>query len=181
MFIFIFPGFTLVNAVFPRKGELDEELDMLYRLSYGLALSVALTVVLGFFLGAILPSSGSTGYFIGRNIWLALVSLTIIFFFVGWYRGAYRCMRYIHPSLEREPEGKSRGVERETEEIKELQRLTKQHNALKQKIKKVEKKIKKGSGDMKGDYEEKRDKLEKRFEKVDEELKEAEKRIEKEF
>jgi len=182
LFLFLLPGFTLVNALFPSKGALDEELDMLYRVSYGLALSVALVIIIGFFLGEILPSSGD-GYFVGRNIWFTLVSLTFLFFFIGWYRGAYRWIRYIHPSFAREPSEKSPAMERksDTKKVKELQELTRQRNALKQKIKKIEKKIDKGSKDMKKHYTGKKDELERRLERVDKRLKEAERKREKEF
>lgn len=181
LFIFLLPGLTLVNAVFPKKDDLDEELDVLYRFSYGLALSVTLVVVVGFILGVLFPSSEGTGHFVGRNIWFAIVSLTALFFLIGWYRGAYRWMRYVHPSLEREVRKRSGTFEDETDKVKELQDLTKQYNALKQEIKKVEKKIKKGPGDMKKHYEERKDELEKRLERVDEKLKEGEKKREKDF
>ena len=43
----------LVNVLFPRRNELDEEDDLLYRIVLGIALSIVITVLNGFVLGTI--------------------------------------------------------------------------------------------------------------------------------
>src|SRR3979409_2674529 len=48
--LFFLPGFLLVNALYPRKGELDRECDRLYRITLGIVLSIAVTVFWSFFL-----------------------------------------------------------------------------------------------------------------------------------
>src|SRR5207249_5278544 len=48
--LFFLPGYLLINALYPRKGELDREYDGLYRLTLGIVLSIAVTVFWSFFL-----------------------------------------------------------------------------------------------------------------------------------
>jgi uncharacterized membrane protein len=51
--LFFLPGILLVQAVFPRKGELDPEFDWLYRLGIGIGLSIVLTILVGFGLNSL--------------------------------------------------------------------------------------------------------------------------------
>ncbi|MBS3817317.1 MAG: DUF1616 domain-containing protein [Candidatus Thermoplasmatota archaeon] len=182
LFIFLLPGLTLVNALFPRKGELNEELDLLYRFTYGLGLSVVIVILIGMLLGDVLTSMTGQGYFVGINIWLALVAVTVSFFLLGWYRGAYSWLRYIHPTLDRSEEAEEgpRGDD-EREEVKKLQELWKEQSLLKKKIKKTEKKMEAGSKEMREHYEEKKEELQERLEEVEKRLKELEKEREEKF
>ncbi|MCK5548157.1 MAG: DUF1616 domain-containing protein, partial [Thermoplasmata archaeon] len=104
IFVFFLPGFTLINSLYPRKGELDQEYDTLYRIVLGIVMSVAITIFVGFGLNSlgINPDTGK-GYFLAPNIWAVLIVLTIIFFLIGWYRGAYPFLGRIRPSLYRLP------------------------------------------------------------------------------
>ncbi|MFA5771621.1 MAG: DUF1616 domain-containing protein [Thermoplasmata archaeon] len=90
LLMFFLPGIFLVYAIFPRKNELHERDDIIYRITLGLALSIGVSVFTGFLLG-VLPRDPVTGkgQFVPTNIYISLVSLTIIFFLIGWYRGAY--------------------------------------------------------------------------------------------
>src|SRR6059036_1306927 len=47
--LFFLPGFLLINALYPRKGELDREYDALYRVTLWIVLSIAVTVFWSFF------------------------------------------------------------------------------------------------------------------------------------
>ena len=47
LLIFFLPGFMLVQVLFPRKNELDEEDDFLYRIVLGIGLSIVITVLNG--------------------------------------------------------------------------------------------------------------------------------------
>src|SRR6266699_717123 len=51
--LFFLPGWLLINALYPRKGELDREYDALYRLTLGIVLSIAVTVFWSFFLNSL--------------------------------------------------------------------------------------------------------------------------------
>jgi uncharacterized membrane protein len=51
--IFFIPGYTLINVLFPRKGELDPEYDFIYRTAIGMGLSVVTAILVGFLLNSI--------------------------------------------------------------------------------------------------------------------------------
>lgn len=88
--IFFLPGFFLVQALFPKKNELDEEDDLLYRIALGIALSIIITTLDGFILGSmgINPATGK-GYWDTPYIFGSLIGISIVLFVIGWYRGAY--------------------------------------------------------------------------------------------
>src|SRR5437870_987973 len=48
--LFFLPGWTLINALFPRKGDLDREYDVLYRITLGIVMSVVVVILFGFVL-----------------------------------------------------------------------------------------------------------------------------------
>ena len=50
LLVLFIPGYTLIQAMFPRKGELDEEFDMLYRVTLGMAMSICIVIIVGFIL-----------------------------------------------------------------------------------------------------------------------------------
>jgi len=68
--VFFLPGFFLVNALYPRKGELDKDYDALYRITLGLVMSVVIVIIVGFLLNAFGrdPDTGK-GYFRAELIW----------------------------------------------------------------------------------------------------------------
>ena len=99
--VFFLPGWTMVNMLFPRRGELDPEYDQVYRVTLGMGLSIVISIMVGFGLNAV--STEEHGYVTADPLWLILVSLTAIFALVGWFRGAYPRAGYIHPKLYRAP------------------------------------------------------------------------------
>ncbi len=163
LFMFFLPGYTLINAIYPGKGELDDELDILYRITYGIGMSVVVVLIIGFVLGHT-PSGG----FVAINMWISLVFLTGVFFFVGWYRGAYQSLRFISPRLTRsEPKAPKRSDE-DAKKVKRLQKLARKRARLKEKIKSSE-----NEGEMK--------KGERELERIEEKLKELEKKRQEDF
>lgn len=108
--VFFLPGWTLVNMLFPRKGEMDPEYDSVYRLTLGMGLSVVIAIVVGFVLNAM--SSESQGLVTSGPIWAALLGFSGFCLLVGWLRGAYPSAGVLHPALYRAPEikGMPRGV-----------------------------------------------------------------------
>ena len=90
LLIFFIPGFFLVQALFPRRNELDEEYDFLYRVVLGIVLSIVITTLDGFILGSmgINPATGK-GYWNTPYIFGSLISISVVLFLIGWYRGAY--------------------------------------------------------------------------------------------
>jgi hypothetical protein len=97
--VFFVPGYVLVTMLFPRRGELDPEYDVVYRLALGMGLSIVISILVGFALNAI--SSEEQGYVSAGPLWVALLSLTAVFVVGGWYRGAYPSLGALHPSLYR--------------------------------------------------------------------------------
>jgi hypothetical protein len=99
--VFFLPGYTLVALLFPRKGELDPEYDIVYRLALGMGLSIVVAIFVGFALNAV--STESQGYVSSGPLWVSLLSLTALFFLIGWLRGAYPWLGMAHPRLYRPP------------------------------------------------------------------------------
>lgn len=100
-FVFFLPGYTMVNMMFPRKGELDPEYDQVYRAALGMGLSIVISIIVGFGLNA--ASTEGHGLVTSGPLWTALLSLTALFGFIGWFRGAYPGAGSLHPSLYRAP------------------------------------------------------------------------------
>lgn len=193
LFLVLFlPGYTLIQAMFPRRGELDEEFDTLYRVTLGMAMSICVVILIGFVLGN--PSLGNApdwkgisdgdkGYFQTFFVTTSLLLATLLFFIAGWYRGAYPWMANIHPSLARAPPGLR--IESELAvagkyipaELLELQGLKHDRTNVKNNLKVAESRKRTGSSTMKKYYE-KREKtfladladIDSRMAELDEEL-----------
>lgn len=101
LILFFLPGYTLVNLLFPRKGELDPEYDQVYRMTLGMALSVAITIMVGFLLNAL--GDAQHAYVSSGPLWAVLLLVTGLFTLGGWLRGAYPLAGMIHPKLYRSP------------------------------------------------------------------------------
>ena len=110
LLVLFLPGYTLIMAMFPRKNELDEEFDTLYRVTLGMAMSICVVILIGFVLGnpglGNAPawegiSDGEKGWFQTFFVATSLLAATALFFAAGWYRGAY-------PWLARRPASASR-------------------------------------------------------------------------
>ena len=99
--IFFVPGYTFISLLFPRKGELDPEYDIVYRIALGMGLSIVIAIIVGFALDAV--STEEQGYVTSVWLWRSLGSVTVVFFVGGWLRGAYPWMGFLHPSLYRNP------------------------------------------------------------------------------
>jgi hypothetical protein len=170
LLVLFIPGYTLIQAMFPRKGELDEEFDTLYRVTLGMAMSICIVIIVGFILGnpalGNAPSWGNwsdsdKGYFQTFFVTVSLLVLSILFFVAGWYRGAYPWTANIHPSLARVPPG----IRVESElavagkyipaELIELQGLKHDRDNVKRKLAEAESRKRSGSSIMKKYYEKK--------------------------
>ncbi len=179
LFIFFLPGFTMVNALFPRKGELDKEFDMLYRVTLGMGMSIVTVILVGFFLGS-LPVDGDMGYFVASNLWAMLISLTAIFFVIGWYKGAYQWLGWIHHSLDRPapPEPAPEGFDYKDDKsiMQDMQKLAQRRQQLKYKIKEAREKSRSQAKSIREHYSKQRDIAEEELKEVDKKLRELEKR-----
>lgn len=175
LFLFFLPGWTLVNLLFPRKGELDREYDFLYRITLGIVMSVVVTILLGFGLNSLGVDSTGFGYVTATNTWLGLVGITAIFLVAGWWRGAYPLLGRLHPALVRSPPPDKHSMTAELENdrktLAKLRELSAEREKLRRRIKDYERRIGLHSGDAKEHYTKERNEAKSRLKDVDAELK----------
>src|SRR4030066_546341 len=172
--IFLLPGYTLVNLMFPRRGELDPEYDFVYRITLGMGLSVVISIFVGFSLNAI--SDEETQYVRSGPLWIALSSLTGLFILAGWVRGAYPRAGYIHPSLYR-PTAESRSGapgKKEFARKRALDRLLSERGQLVGDMKKFAERSSDSNPQRQLYYRKRMDNARERIEKVNGEIKKIE-------
>lgn len=183
LFIFFLPGFLLVNAIFPRKGELDREYDVLYRITLGIVMSVVIAVAVGFVLNSLTQDFGITqesgkGFVTDANLWAILVALSILLFLLGWLRGAYPFMGRLHPSLlrhpKREPQSVLVDVKEEREVVGKLRNLARTREELRMRIKNYERRIRQSTGKIRESYLKKKDRAMEELKEVDIKLRKIE-------
>jgi hypothetical protein len=177
--VFVLPGLLLVNVLYPRRGELDREYDTLYRLTLGIVLSIAVTVLWGFFLNSLGVQPGTlTGYVQAPEIAEGLVGLSILFFVLGWWRGAYPWMARVHPSLARVPKAGPESLltddEKDHRVRMKLEELAESRERLRRTIKDYERRMQLQSSDARSHYEEKRDAARAELKRVETELRRLE-------
>ncbi len=177
--LFFLPGYLLINALYPRKGELDREYDALYRLTLGIVLSIAVTVFWAFFLNSLgVQESTGLGYVLGPNIAGGLIGLAAAFFGLGWWRGAYPWMARLHPALARVPKpgpGELLTEEERDHRVRlQLKDLAEKREALRRAIKDAERRMRLQSAEAREHYEELRDRSRAELKAVEAELKKLE-------
>ncbi len=172
LLIFVLPGVMLIKAMFPRPGELDQEYNGIYVLALGMTTSVCITILVGFVLGSIPTGEGEQGYFDRPLLLGSLVSLTLIFFAAGWWRGAFPWMGLLHPKLARFPlpVDSPRGTRRHDELLAKIEELTREHDSLKREVKDLLKRERTHGRTMADHYRDRRVEAEKELERVREEL-----------
>ena len=178
--LFFLPGWTLINAVFPRKGELDREYDALYRITLGIVMSIVVVILYGFGLNSLgVNAATNLGYFNAGNLWAGLTVLTALFFVAGWWRGAYPVLGRLHPKLARMPAPEKHSMaaelEHDRETLSKLRELAAEREKLRRRIKDYDRRIQLHSGDAKGHYTRQRSDAKERLRAVDAELKSLEK------
>lgn len=157
LFIFFLPGFFVVNALFPRKGELDREYDAVYRITLGIVMSLVVVVLFGFGLNSlgVDPATG-LGYFVAPNLWAGLLVLTAAFFGIGWWRGAYPSLGRLHPKLLRTPPPAPESIlgdlERDKATIGRFRELAATREKLKRQIKDYERRMRYDSASAREHY-----------------------------
>ena len=176
---FVLPGVLLVNVLYPRRGELDREYDVLYRLTLGIVLSIAVTVLWGFFLNALgVNEATGLGYVQTPYIASGLVGLSLLFFVLGWFRGAYPWMARVHPSLTRVPKPGPESLltdeEKDHRVRMKLEELAESRERLRRTIKDFERRMQLQSSDARSHYEEKRDEARAELKRVETALRKLE-------
>lgn len=177
--VFVLPGLLLVNVLYPRRGELDREYDALYRLTLGIVLSIAVTVLWGFFLNALgVNAATGLGYVQAPEIAEGLIGLSVLFFVLGWWRGAYPWMARVHPSLARVPKAGPESLltdeEKDHRVRMKLEELAESRERLRRTIKDYERRMRLQSSDARSHYEERRDAARAELKRVESELRKLE-------
>ena len=184
--VIFLPGYTLVQATFPRKGELDSEFDTMYRITLGVAMSICIVILTGFILGN--PKLGTVpgsdmGFFQAKYITACLLLFSLIFFVYGWYRGAYPWLAMIHPELARSAPGIKFEAEKAIENKHILSELIEMHGReydrqkIKEQIKEIEQKEDMGDERAKKYYNKQKNRLIEELSGVNSRLAELEKQI----
>ncbi len=176
---FVLPGLLLVYVLYPRRGELDREYDAVYRLTLGIVLSIAVTVLWGFFLNSLgVNEATNLGYVQTPYIAAGLLGLSVLFFALGWWRGAYPWMGRLHPSLARMPKPGPESLLTEAEKDHrirmKLEELAGERERLRRTIKDLERRMQLHSADARSHYETKRDEARADLKRVETELKKLE-------
>lgn len=179
LLVFVIPGLLLVNLLYPKKGELDREYDLLYRLTLGIVLSIAVTVLWGFFLNSLgVQASTGLGYVQAPEIAEGLIGLSLVFFVAGWWRGAYPWMARIHPSLARVPRTGPEALLTDDEKDHrirlKLESLAEERERLRRAIKDAERRMQLHSSEARSHYEAQRDAARADLKRVETELRKLE-------
>lgn len=173
--LFLAPGLTLVNAIFPREKDLDAEHDTLYRLILGCVLSIMVFIFIGFFLSAISdPGEGERGLFTVKYLWLSTISLSLVFFVIGWQRGAYPSLGRIHPSLMRLPPKDIRSItmdlSRDKKAITRRKELAAKRKDIVKTVREYDRMVRLHTGRTKDAYINRKRAAEKKLKELDKEL-----------
>ncbi len=152
LMLFFLPGYTLINMLFPKRGELDLEYDQLYRIGLGMGMSIVISILVGYVLGY-------AAIFYAKYIWLVLMNLTVLFFIIGFWRGGYPTLR------------KLMGLEKE-DKYDQLLLLDELLKKRKKKIKELEEieRVIKINPKRREHYDEKRRKVLQDIRKIDEQI-----------
>ena len=178
--IFFLPGIMLVQALFPRKGELDADFDWLYRSAMAIGLSIVITILVNFGLNSrgIDPDTGM-GYVTAVPITLSLVLITLIFFGIAWFRGGMQFLGKMHPKLIRFPAREPRDediphlVDRQ-QRYNHQELVTKKFQLIKQ-IDKTERLVEVHSGEQKKYYSQRRKKQLEELDELEDQISKIEK------
>jgi uncharacterized membrane protein len=122
--ILFLPGFFLVMALFPKKNELSEEDDWLYRIVLSVVLSIVISIILAFIIGQFgVNEETGKGYFTAPVIIASLTGICIVLFVIGIIRGAYPII--FTPRSDRVitslPKEKRKGLKKKMERYRELE------------------------------------------------------------
>ncbi len=136
LLMFFLPGFVLVQALFPRKNELDEEHDLLFRIVLGVGLSIVITALDGFVLGSIgINPMTNKGFWDPFYIAASLSLITLILFIIGWYKGSYHFLK----SPKKQPESALEAIaENRGKYLKYMQELKRHRKEIEKLILKTE-------------------------------------------
>jgi len=126
--IFFLPGFFLVLAIFPKRGALGADFDMLFKIALGIMLSLLISTLTGMLIYGVDQLSSAPADVQSQRLWAILGSTSIAFAAISWFRGGIKAPVGIEaPSADKKEEAEE-----------ELIRLTSEKRALLEKIDRLE-------------------------------------------
>ena len=126
--IFFLPGFFLVLAIFPRRGALSADFDLLFKVALGIVLSLLISTLAGMLIYGIDELAKAPADIQAQRLWFILGLATITFAAISWFRGGIEAiLKKKKPSAEMKKGGKE-----------ELIRLTSEKKTLLEKIDRLE-------------------------------------------
>ncbi|MCX8173724.1 MAG: DUF1616 domain-containing protein [Thermoplasmata archaeon] len=159
--LYFLPGYTIVQFMFPRKGEFDKDWDILYRIVFSIGVSIVVVILIGWFLGALPPDpTTGKGYFQGSAtgfpyIEFSIILVSAVFFVAGWYRGAYPFLGRLHPKLARKTAAPEQGPIAKEDFMDLLAGLAEEKAKAEKLLKMYEEKEKVSTGERRKYYREK--------------------------
>lgn len=124
LLIFFLPGFFLVLIIFPKRGQLSRDFDILFKSALGIALSILISVLDVIVLDQI-GSSVGTPMINSASLWLSVGAVTIILGIISWFFGGLKDLALA--ILRRSPAGAESADE-------ELRRLAHSKRKLQRKL-----------------------------------------------
>ncbi len=104
LLVFFIPGYFLTKALFPRAREFSDELPEVYTVAFSMCLSIAVTILTGIVLASLEPDPVTgLGYFQLGYIVASLLTVSIVFAGVAWWRGAFPGLGRVSAALARRP------------------------------------------------------------------------------
>jgi hypothetical protein len=126
--IFFLPGFFLVLVIFPKRGALGADFDLLFKIALGIMLSLLISTLTGMLLYGVDQLSSASADVQSQRLWAILGSASIAFAAISWFRGGIQAL----VGREAPPAEKKEGGE------EELIRLTSEKRVLLEKFDRLE-------------------------------------------
>jgi len=119
--IFFLPGFLLALVIFPKKGTLNAEYDILFKGVLGIVLSLMISILIGMVIYGIDQLSAPPEVQ-SMRLWLILGLLSVGLAAVAWARGGLKIPAFSNVSTESPSEGNEQELKRLTTEKRTLQK-----------------------------------------------------------
>jgi len=119
--IFFLPGFLLALVIFPKKGTLNAEYDVLFKGVLGIVLSLMISILIGMVIYGIDQLSAPPEVQ-SMRLWLILGLLSVGLAAVAWTRGGLKIPAFSNVSTESPSEGNEQELKRLTTEKRTLQK-----------------------------------------------------------
>jgi hypothetical protein len=118
--IFFLPGFLLTLIIFPKKGALNAEYDILFKGVLGIVLSLMISILIGIVIYGIAQISAPPEVQ-SMRLWLILGLLSVGLALVAWTRGGLKILLFSNVSAESTNEESEQELKRLMTEKRTLQ------------------------------------------------------------